>query len=242
MKKNVFVLTLLCVVMSCTSNINESQRTYEGMGDKVFSCELYPVDAFKNTLSAVQMSKGGRVIGYILNIAYPSSEQKDLEAFFSSRITDAELNTKLDQLKAQLTEWGYETLYYGSINPTLRIMYGTVSGPAKVYSNQEVDGRPAGADLSDMFLVQTYGHVGYPNLELMGNKEWTGYPIETSMESFADYFKEGYIPSALDYDIYVIPEPNRDFPGTLFFEIPVTGLSKNGQETTVLFTGAVSNE
>ena len=39
--------------------------------------------------------------------------------YVSSRITDTELNTKLDQLKVQLTEWGYETfcrLFQGGIH------------------------------------------------------------------------------------------------------------------------------
>ena len=130
---------------------------------------------------------------------------------------------------------------FDPVDPNLRLMYAGVSDRARVYSDKEVAGRAAGENLSDLFAVDSYGHIKYPEMEYVAVD--SAMPIPGMGDSdyirmtFEEYFSIGMVPSALEYGfIYlVIITDEIDETASLFFEIPVTGKLKNGEEKTIVF-------
>lgn len=231
MKRFILLFALLGLV-ACGQKVIEDDITKP---QEDYSCALYPVDAYTAELKVSPARQGEALVGFQMSIRMPSMDQSAFAKYLqNNRISDPVLTPKANQLIKDL-----EKASYPMLSKTLRFMYGAISGPVKVYSDREVNGRAAGEDLSDMFVVISLGHVGYPDLELQKLKDWYDDPPYVQ-EPFAAYFKENTIPFALQESLMVVSEPLQELTGNITIEIPVTGISKDGQEKIVVFKGTTS--
>ena len=232
MKRFILLFALLGLV-ACGQKVIEDDITKP---QEDYSCALYPVDAYTAELKVSPARQGEALVGFQMSIRMPSMDQSAFAKYLqNNRISDPVLTPKANQLKKDLEIAGYPI----STLSTLRFMYGAISGPVKVYSDREVNGRAAGEDLSDMFVVISLGHVGYPDLELQKLKDWHEEPPYVQ-EPFAAHFKKNTIPFALQESLMVVSEPLQELTGNITIEIPVTGISKDGQEKIVVFKGTTS--
>ena len=233
MKRFILLFALLGLV-ACGQKVIEDDNTKSQEG---FSCALYPVDAYEAELKVIPARQGEALVGFQMSIRMPSMDQSAFAKYLqNNRISDPVLTPKANQLIKDLEKASYPML---SLDKTLRFMYGAITGPVKVYSDREEKGRAVGEDLSDMFVVISLGHVGYPDLELQKPKDWYDDPPYVQ-EPFAAYFKENTIPFALQESLMVVSEPLQELTGNITIEIPVTGISKDGQEKIVVFKGTTS--
>lgn len=234
MKRFILLFALLGLV-ACGQKTEPEENTQP---QKMSRCEFLAVDAFTTQLTVEPVRQGGDCIGFRVHLNLPSLDQSAYTKYIQdNHITDSEVTAKADQLKTVLEKTG---ISYVLGERKIIMMCGGVSGPVKVYSNQEVNGRAAGEDLSDMFVVLTLGHVGYPKLDLREHKDWMGEPPYVFQETLVSYFKENTVPFALDESLQVPTEPSQALTGTFTFEIPVTGVSKSGEVKTVVFKGSAS--
>ena len=137
--------------------------------------------------------------------------------------------------------FGYEI----GIDTYLKVIYGGISGPARVYSNVEVDGRPAGEDISDLFEVSIRGMVRYPEMSLIISEHIKQHKGDVGYCTlgFREFFTQGTVPFSADYDTYLYPKEGYSYlldgSMTIHIEIPVKGIDTEGKEKSVVLTGII---
>ena len=238
--KRFFVFAFLMVLAACN---NEDINTNNNTPQRQYSiCEFYPIDIFKPT---VMVTGSVKVKHYVLSFDSIGGNSSDF--FANKRINDEELNEKGRILADTLDSWHYEYLRwdysFDSYSDTyFRMMYGGISGKAKVYSSQVFADIPAGEDLSDCFEIASIGRIKYPEMTLINdgkrNKD-SRFNEYYQSYSFQEYFTEGLVLNGIDevISISLSDQYYKFLTNNISFTIviPVTGLNSNGDETSEVF-------
>lgn len=233
MKKILFAITAAMVLISsCGKNTDaEKEPLVDGkIGPPHFECRFYGVDAYKRELKIQQYGSPGRVYWFF-------EPAGDYDFYQAHRLTGDWVGEKEVELADRLVKRGYDGCYEVEEHITRPIMYAGVSGDIVIVSDQEVAGRKAGENLSDLFFIRSLGRLTYPDMEIIQDER---QPENWAPERFPvlanEYFSIGCIPFALDNAIVLESDLIEEIP-SLHIEIPVTGLTSTGEEKTVVFAG-----
>ena len=229
--KNKCVLTaLIFVALSCT------QKQEQDVDGRNFTCVFLPVDAYRTTLdSNYWYDYNGEVLLTLNSSVLDPASVLDPTRIFNKRDDD------LQQKQAQLTEAMKAAIYHYDYGPDKAyIMSGGGSGEAVIYSDKRVLGKEPGENLAEFFTVSTRGRVHYPEMSLLADGARSSMePVYVDLP-FTEYFAEGMVPWALESGFIFIALKNPGFGPeedvTFFVKIPVSGINRNGEETTVEFT------
>ena len=225
MRKIFFSFCLALSLISC-----EKSNDGKGAYSRSLYCELIALDAYKTEFLVKKSQKNW----WFFMFDYKGSTVSFLEAY---RLTGDWAEKLENELAVELLRRGYDGCYEVEQWVTLEIMYAGVSDRARIYSDQEIMDRKPGEDLSDLFQLHSLGRLTYPRMEVLQDERqdehWAPqhFPIP-----FSEYFSKGYCPSALDRYYNLYSEVIEDCT-SLHIEIPVTGLSAEGKEISVLFKG-----
>ena len=238
--KRFFVLSMVLLsIISCgkeETEKNEDNYRY----DKLY-CEFMSIDAYETEIELTEIYNQLGTVGYIMR---PQLKGNSDGFFNKHRVSDEENAQKEKNLADTLSHYRFR--YDTGVDTYLKVVYGGISGPARVYADVEVDGRPAGEDISDLFEVAIRMMVRYPEMSLIVNENIKQYkhlkePYITI--GFSDFFTQGTVPFSADYDTYLYTKENYSYLWddsiTIHIEIPVTGIDSNGEEKTVLLTGVI---
>ena len=147
-------------------------------------------------------------------------------------LDDDQVSLKQRNLSESLISRHYP---FDPMDPRVYLMYGGVSGTVRIYSDKDVAGIAAGEDLSDLFEVLTKGVIQYPEMTLIAD----GLPQSFIRMPFREYFSAGVVPAALGAGFIQLQVLSDEIDGSsaLYFEIPIVGKLKDGEEKTVVFKG-----
>lgn len=228
-----FLLFLSCVKDGTEQRKERNHRHY----DKIY-CEFMSIDAFNPEIQVVNRYNGTRT-SFILRFKLKGNDNDFINKY---RVNDELTSVKEKNLADTLS--GYRFHYDTGVDTYLKVIDGGISGPVKVFADEEIDGRPAGKDLSDMFWVHTRGIVKYPDMTLVIDGHQSKVrEAEYYMLGFKEYFSEGAVPFAVDYDTYLDVQEGYSylFDGstTIHFEIPIIGIASDGQEKSMVLKGTI---
>lgn len=228
MKKCIILASVLMSLFSCR------EKEVELFGPHIqFTVMFIPIDAYGQEFSYYRNPKS-------IGLFFRPSQQENwsYELLQNYRFVDEEINQKEQLLANTFIKYGYDLEFGVGVGGVfLPIMYGGISGPVRVYSDNNVAGKEPGEDLSEFLNVITLGRIVYPEMELVDD-ESHGYEKEVSYfaQPFSEYFSFGTVPGFDSPNFTVVFPENMDDSTTLYFEIPVTGVTSSGEEKTVVFT------
>lgn len=241
MKRFLVLSIILLFILSCGKE--DTGKTIMGgpSYDKLF-CEFMSIDAYETDIELTRIYNQFGTKGYIMGPKLKSYTENFLK---KHRVSDESIAQKEKDLADTLSHYGFR--YNFGVDTHLQVVYGGISGPAKVYADVEVDGRPAGEDISDLFEIAIRGiMVRYPEMSLIVNeyiKEYKHLKEPYITIGFQDFFTQGTVPFSADYDTYLYTKEGYSYLWddsiTIHIEIPVTGIDSNGDEKTVLLTGVI---
>lgn len=240
MKRILVFSMVLLSILSCgkdETGRNEDKNRY----DKLY-CEFMSIDAYETEIEFTDISNQAGTVGYIMRPQLKGYSDGFLK---KHRVSDEETVRKEKNLADTLSRYGFR--YDVGIDTYLNVIYGGISGPARVYTNVEVDGRPAGEDISDLFEVSIRGMVRYPEMSLIISEHIKQHKGDVGYYSlgFREFFTQGTVPFSADYDTYLYPKEGYSylFDGStaIHIEIPVTGIDAEGQEKSVVLTGTIQH-
>lgn len=153
------------------------------------------------------------------------------------------METKLEEAFAQLRCH----LYLTEDNTFFCCLAG-VSQPIRIYADEDIDGYPAGEDLSDLFFISTFdgdsylANVKYPemdNLNVFGDSPDLHQAIKAPVK---EYFSTGTAPlMSLAPYLHLCPidgyEYLTDGSHKIHIELPVIGINSAGEEESRVLKG-----
>lgn len=245
MRRIIILIVSLLFIFSC----GEQEDVNKGTAERPeLKCLFLPVDAYASKLGFM---RGINDIEIILTFKILPRYQDDHENRLCFQ--EEEFIQKGQRLADTLVYYKYHYLfpaYTPKETLSVKFMYGGVSGPVLISSDKELAGREAGTDLSDIITVSSKGQLQFPDMVLLQDSthDKGSRPIEV-VKSFQDCFPIGIVPMPIPYqNNYRIGFPSeinteiKEKEATLFFEIPVTGLTLDGTEKTIVFTGSCGSE
>lgn len=242
MKKYLIISFALLCVLSCNDSERNQIDNYRH-ADKLY-CEFLPIDAFKAEICFIEVSNQAKTnVGFNIGL-----QLKEIGNDFinKNRVADESVVVKEKRLADTLSFYNYK--FDTGVDTHLEIFYGGISGLVRVYTDEEVDGRRAGENISDLFLVYTRGVVSYPEMTLIVDKHITSNRGQRMAEFYemalCDFFSEGMVPFGVDNgNTYLRTKEGYtylfDGSRTIHFEIPVTGYVLGGQEKSIVLTGVI---
>lgn len=226
MKKCFFGVFVILSLLSCKEK--EVELCGPPMKVKVM---FIPIDAYKPVCSYFRNQ-----VEIGLSSCLVQQEYWDQAFLQQYQFSSKNIIQKEDQLAEAFIVNGYAYEFGESAN-LIPIMYGGISGPVRVYSDKTVSGREAGENLSDLFIVSSYGRIRYPDMELIDDaSHGEERRIYCLSQPFQEYFSLGTVLGFCSPNVYIHYPEGVDQSTTLFFEIPVTGVTSSGEEKTVVFT------
>ena len=240
MKKFLVLSMVLLSVLSCSkekTGKNEDNNRY----DKLY-CEFMSIDAYETEIELTEIYNQLGTVGYIMRPQLKGYSDGFLK---KHRVSDEENARKEKNLADTLSRYGFR--YEVGTDTYLKVIYGGISGPARVYADVVVDGRPAGDDISDLFEVAIRGMVRYPEMNLIINEHIKQHKGDVGYCNigFREFFTQGTVPFSADYDTYLYPKEGYtyliDGSTAIHIEIPVTGIDAEGQEKSVVLTGTIQH-
>lgn len=239
--KKVFatLFAALCLLSCKDTNIGPKNYSH---ADKVY-CEFLSVDAYKEEIHFDGVSEQGKTISYIMGLSLKKYGNNFIN---QNRIVDESATGKEKKLAEALTLFNFT--YDTGVDTHLIMLYGGISGPVKVYADNEVNGRQAGEDISDLFVIYTKGVVHYPEMTLTVANQTSGDQEEAETEyskmKFCDYFSDGNVPFGVDNETTYLSAIEGysyliDGSVNVHFEIPITGIALDGQEKSKVLTGVI---
>ena len=239
-KSLVLIATVFLFSLSISCNKTVTEKNNHKHYDKLF-CEFISLDAFKPELGMRTASffADGTVEAISMGLQLKTNENDYLNKY---RIGDELTVSKESKLRDELNS--YRFYYDVGVDTHWKIIYAGISGTVRVYADETVDGRSAGNDLSDLFEVAVRGIVNYPEMELLKDEHQS---MQSEAEyyriGFNDYFFKGVVPFATDYDTYLYAKGGYNYlldgTRTIHIEIPVTGISSEGKEISMVLTSII---
>lgn len=241
MKRFLVLSIILLFILSCGKEDTGKTIIMGPSYDKLF-CEFISIDAYETDIELTRIYNQLGTTGYIMR---PQLKGNSDGFFKKYRVGDEDNAQKEKDLADTLSHYGFR--YEVGRDTYLKVVYGGISGPAIVYADVEVDGRPAGEDISDLFEIAIRGiMVRYPEMSLIVNeyiKEYKHLKEPYITIGFQVFFTQGTVPFSADYDTYLYTKEGYSYLWddsiTIHIEIPVTGIDSNGDEKTVLLTGVI---
>jgi len=237
MKRFLVLSIILLFILSCGKE--DTGKTIMGgpSYDKLF-CEFMSIDAYETDIELTRIYNQFGTKGYIIGPKLKSYTENFLK---KHRVSDESIAQKENDLADTLSHYGFR--YNVGVDTHLKVVYGGISGPARVYADVVVDGRPAGEDISDLFVVAIRMMVRYPEMSLIMNERIKHNGNGYYGIGFSDFFTQGTVPFSAQYDTYLYPKEGYSYLWndsiSIHIEIPVTGIDSNGDEKTVLLTGVI---
>lgn len=233
----IFVLSFV----SCKKSENSifENQTPAPVNQKSLTVRFLAIDAYSSHLSIEIVGRSKRTVVLSVKHSRSVNQGQDQQDFIDEyHLRGDETKSKESRLEDYLIQKKFDDYYSGGGPEILNCIYAGVSALSRVYSDEVIAGREPGEDLSDLFTLSSLGSVAYPEMEVI-QEERRDYDIfpEHRAISFKDYFAVGNCPIALDSSVFYLETDYADELSSLHIEIPVTGLSTAGEETTVVFTG-----
>lgn len=240
MKRCLVILFAIGCILSC--NDAEKGQSNDRHVDKLY-CEFLSVDAYSTEIRFEEVSDQSRTnLSYIMGLQLKGHGNDFTNQY---RIDDDSVAIKEQKLADSLSFYLFR--YDVGVDTYLKMIYGGISGPVRVYADKDVYGRSPGDNLADLFVIYTTGIVSYPEMSLLvdehiqsnrGKGQADFYEI-----GFGDYFSEGAVPFCVDCGTYLHAKEGYshliDGSVTVHFEIPITGIDLNGREKSVVLTGVI---
>jgi hypothetical protein len=214
MNKHFSILVSIILAASCktpeTGFIKNDSSTIK------LHCVLLPIDVFSKDLNFVPVCQidtiGAQMElrtteGSLTLFATPTFLEKH-------RLPGNQISVKEDKLASVLRNCDYpmndiSDTWYG-------IIYAGVSAPARVYSDEDVAGRPAGENLSDLLMIHYNSQIKYPNMDFAQIVSATEPP---AIEYFGNFFSDSTVPLCeIGADCFI--KPVQEYPHHRLFHCP----------------------
>lgn len=238
MKRILVFSMVLLSILSCGKEETEKGGENYRHDDKLY-CEFMSIDAYETEIELTDISNQAGTVGYIMRPQLKGYSDGFLK---KHRVSDEENAQKEKDLADTLSLYGFQ--YNTGCDTYLKVVYGGISGLARVYADIEVDGRPAGEDISDLFEVSIRGMVRYPEMSLIiDGHQKQHVDKEYHTIGFQEFFIQGTVPFSVDDDTYLNTKDGYSYLWddsiTIHIEIPVTGIDAEGKEKSVILTGQI---
>lgn len=234
MKKIINILMVFLAMVSCINTGVFDSNEPKGGGIPRPQCYIYYVDGFKEKLEI-------SIRDYQYPMLLISWETNNDYSDF--RIKDASIEQRIIQ---DLGKNGF-VLLDDLATSIVRGCYSGVSGPLRIYSDEVIDNRPAGDNLSDFFFVLSdinpLAYVEYPSLTFV--KNWCMGGETISSDTYFSKKAVPFITARENYrscDLSLVTAENKQYilDGThnLFFELPLIGTKSDGSEISMVLKGS----